>query len=1078
MENRKHRPSLSSPSSVPTQEPLRMYYARGAEFNTPDTDLARPWDALCQRVRDGGFNALLVEPLWLRPRGGTWSAAPLDPDQPDSRLATDATLSEWLQRLAFSGAHHDLPVYMDLVLDRIAVDSPLIERHPDWYLAPADDPARDPRSALQARGIRHLRDGALPQGFLHDWIERLTRWLDAGLAGFRINAPQRVDADDWHALLMPLRAAFPDGRFLAWTPGLDPQQLEGLRAANFDAVFSSLPWWDFRSTWLAEEHARLRAVAPVIAVSPELPPALSEAQVLRGLWAAAISGDGILIEGGLDARQRLYQQLNTWLRRQPTAGPLRSAAGQDGRCTVLVHHDAWVKDAALGARVLLANPMTDAPARVDWEHIGRLLPAGVPQHDAVPPAMRLRGEQLGPGAAAAFTVEPLTSVQAPTPERSPGSRTQRNPRIVVENVAPAVDGGKYAAKCVAQDVVRVQADIYTDGHEKLSAEVLWRAVDETDWHAEPMRALSNDRWEAAIRPLRIGRHEFAISAWYDIWQTFCTDLKKKHDAGQDLMADLLDGAALLRDAVVRGRKASVEVAVLTPITLASQRLSDQASHEQVETLFDSPLSAAMQAVTDKPFQYVSPAPYPLWVDRRAACYASWYEMFPRSLAPQPQMHGTFDDVIARLPAVRDMGFDVLYFPPIHPIGHSHRKGPNNSLDCQEGDVGSPYAIGAAEGGHDAIHPELGSLSDFLRLVERTHEHGMEIALDFAIQCSPDHPWLAQHPDWFDRRADGTIRYAENPPKKYEDIVNVSFYKGTGRRTRKSSLWRALRDIVLFWVNHGVRIFRVDNPHTKPLPFWEWLIGEVQGQHPDVLFLSEAFTRPKMMYRLAKIGFTQSYTYFTWRNTRRELTEYLQELSTSPAADYFRPNFFVNTPDINPYFLQTSGRPGFLIRAALAATTSGLWGLYSGFELCEFQPIPGKEEYLDSEKYQLRQRDWQAPGNIIAQITQLNAIRRANIALQTHRGFTPIDTGNDHVLCFWKTTPCRSNVVLVAISLDPHHGQNINMEAPFWLFGQPDDGQLHADDLLSGKREYWHGKWRDIALHPEQPYRLWRLSVHD
>lgn len=1077
MESRTRHPSLSSAPPVATQAPLRMYYARGAEVNPLDIASARPWDALCKRVREGGFNALLVESLSLRPRGSARSTAPLDVDRPDSSLVTDATLPALLQRLALSGAHYDLPVYMDLVLDRIAVDSPVVAQHPDWYQAPVDDPARDPRNALRERGVCHLRDGALPQGFLHDWIERLTRWLDAGLAGFRIDAPQRVDADDWRALLMPVRAAFPDRSFLAWTPGLDPQQVEGLRAASFDAVFSSLPWWDFRSAWLAEEYTRLRAVAPVIAVCPELSAALSEAQILRGLWAAAVSGDGILIEGGLDTRQQLYHQVNTWLCNQPTAGTLRSAVGQDGRCTVLVHHNAWADDAAPGARVLLANAMTDARARVDWEHIGRLLPAGIPEHKAVPPAVRLRGDYLEPGAAAAFTIEPIMRVQTPATGRYAGSRTSRS-RIAVENVTPAVDGGKYAAKCVAQDVVHVQADIYTDGHEKLTAQVLWRAVDETDWHAAPMRLLFNDRWEAALRPFRVGRHEFAINAWRDTWQTFCADLKKKRDAGQDLAADLLDGEALLRDALARSHEASINDVVLAPVVATLQILGGQAPHEQVETLFDDNLAAAMHALTDKPFQYVSPAPFPLWVDRRAACYASWYELFPRSLAVEPQIHGTFDDVIARLPAVRDMGFDVLYFPPIHPIGRSHRKGPNNSLNCQEGDVGSPYAIGATEGGHDAVHPELGTLSDFLRLVERTREHGMEIALDFAIQCSPDHPWLARHPDWFERRADGTIRYAENPPKKYEDIVNVSFYKGTGRRTRKSSLWLALRDIVLFWVNHGVRIFRVDNPHTKPLPFWEWLIGEVQARHPDVLFLSEAFTRPKMMYRLAKIGFTQSYTYFTWRNTRRELTEYLQELSTSPAADFFRPNFFVNTPDINPYFLQTSGRPGFLIRAALAATTSGLWGLYSGFELCEFQPIPGKEEYLDSEKYQLRQRDWQAPGNIIAQITQLNAIRRANVALQTHRGFSPIDTGNDNVLCFWKATPCRSNVVLAAISLDPHHGQNIQMEAPFWLFGQPDDGQLHADDLLGGEREYWHGKWRDIALHPEQPYRLWRLSVHD
>ncbi|MBO9353823.1 DUF3416 domain-containing protein [Bordetella petrii] len=1082
MESRPPHPGLA-PTASTARDALRIYYARDPEIGQPATDPAGGWDELCQRVDAAGFNALLTEPLWRRAEGAARPAPPLDPDRCDPRLAPDAALPDLLRRVAAGGARHGVAVYMDVMLDRVAAEAEVRARHPDWYLAPADDPARDPRSAPGLRGVRYLRPGPLPQEFLHDWSERLAGWLDAGLAGLRIDAPQRIGADDWHALLAPLRSAFPDRRFLAWTPGLDPAQLKALRAAGFDAVFSSLPWWDFRSTWLADEHARLRAVAPVIAMPPDLPAgpgdAQSDARALRGLWTAAVSGDGILVAGGLASRPLMYRQVNAWLRGLPAAGDLRVAPGQDGMCTVLVHHDAWAGHALSGARVLLVNPADDAPARVDWRHVGALLPAGTPHYDDVPPALRVRGAALEPGAAAAFAIRPSVPVQMPATGRRAGTRGQRGGRIVVENVAPAVDGGLYPAKCVAQDAVCVQADIYTDGHETLAAQVLWRAVDETGWRAEPLRALANDRWEASIHPFRIGRHEFAISAWRDTWQTFCADLVKKRDAGQDLAADILDGAALLRDALARGRESGADETTLNNVAAALRALGgEQPGHAQAAALLDAKLADAMHALTDKPFHYLSPTPYPLWVDRRAACYASWYELFPRSLAAEPGRHGTFDDVIARLPEVRDMGFDVLYFPPIHPIGRTHRKGPNNSLRSQEGDVGSPYAIGAAEGGHDAIHPELGTLADFLRLVEHTRAHGMEIALDFAIQCSLDHPWLARHADWFERRADGTIRYAENPPKKYEDIVNVSFYAGSGRRARKSSLWLALRDVVLFWVGHGVRIFRVDNPHTKPLPFWEWLIGEVQGRHPDVIFLSEAFTRPKMMYRLAKVGFTQSYTYFTWRNTRRELTEYLQEVSAPPAADFFRPNFFVNTPDINPYFLQTSGRPGFLIRAALAATTSGLWGLYSGFELCEFQPVPGKEEYLDSEKYELRQRDWQAPGNIIAQIARLNAIRRANPALQTHRGFTAIDTGNDQVLCFWKATPCRGNVVLAAISLDPRHAQRISMEAPFWLFGQPDDGLLQADDLLDGGREHWRGKWRDVALQPDQPYRLWRLSAHD
>jgi len=486
-------------------------------------------------------------------------------------------------------------------------------------------------------------------------------------------------------------------------------------------------------------------------------------------------------------------------------------------------------------------------------------------------------------------------------------------------------------------------------------------------------------------------------------------------------------------------------------------------------------AALMARATDYPFKTESDITYPLNAERQAARFASWYELFPRSQSRDAGKHGTFDDVIPRLPAIRAMGFDVLYFPPIHPIGKRNRKGKNNSLTPSESDPGSPYAIGANTGGHDAVHPELGTLADFRRFVLTAHTHGLEVALDFAIQCSPDHPWLADHPEWFAWRADGSLRYAENPPKKYEDIVNVDFYSSTATAPRQAALWRALRDVVLFWADQGVRTFRVDNPHTKPLPFWQWMISEVQARRPDVLFLSEAFTRPKMMYRLAKCGFSQSYSYFTWRENKAEITEYLNELNEPPVADLFRPNFFPNTPDINPRFLQTSGRAGFLIRMALATTLSGLWGMYSGFELCESAGIPGKEEYLDSEKYEIRQRDWQQPGNIISEITRMNHIRRANPALQTHLGLHFHSAQNDNVLFFSKATPEGDNVVLVAISLDPHAPQSATVEVPLWEVGLPDDGTVRADDLLHGYTYWWHGKIQHVDLSPEEPYRVWRLS---
>ncbi|MND29697.1 Alpha-1,4-glucan:maltose-1-phosphate maltosyltransferase 1 [compost metagenome] len=414
---------------------------------------------------------------------------------------------------------------------------------------------------------------------------------------------------------------------------------------------------------------------------------------------------------------------------------------------------------------------------------------------------------------------------------------------------------------------------------------------------------------------------------------------------------------------------------------------------------------------------------------------------------------------------------MLYFPPIHPIGKTHRKGPNNSLVAGPDDPGSPYAIGGEEGGHDALHPQLGSFEDFRELVNAARANSLEVALDFAIQCSPDHPWLREHPGWFSWRPDGSIRHAENPPKKYEDIVNVDFYA----EAAIPDLWLALRDVVQGWVELGVTLFRVDNPHTKPMPFWEWLIAEVRGRHPQVIFLSEAFTRPAMMARLGKLGFSQSYTYFTWRNTKDELQSYLTELNQPPWRHCYRPNFFVNTPDINPCFLQGSGRPGFLIRAALATMGSGLWGMYSGFELCEAAAVPGKEEYLDSEKYQLRVRDYQAPGNIRAEISRLNQIRRDNPALQTHLGFQAYNAWNDRILYFGKRTEDLANFILVAISLDPEHAQEAHFELPLWEFGLADDADLEGEDLMNGNRWVWHGKVQWMRIDPwHLPFGIWRI----
>ena len=637
------------------------------------------------------------------------------------------------------------------------------------------------------------------------------------------------------------------------------------------------------------------------------------------------------------------------------------------------------------------------------------------------------------------------------------------PRIAIESIEPVVEQGRFAAKAIVGMPVTVGAVIFADGHDKLAGDLLWREVDEVQWQRLPLKFLGNDHWQASFTPKQVGRALFAIEAWWDIYASYCYELQKKYSAGVSVDLELQEGEQLLRQAVQTAPTEGLG-------ELLEQLLECPSIDERVALLLAPETTRLMARIETRP-HLVRSAIYPLEVERRLAQFASWYELFPRSVTDDPKRHGTFRDVIQRLPDIQAMDFDVLYFPPIHPIGRSHRKGRNNSLFAGESDPGSPYAIGSEEGGHEAIHPQLGSVEDFRELVRAARAHGLEIALDFAIQCSPDHPWLREHPGWFSWRPDGSIRHAENPPKKYEDIVNVDFYA----EDAIPGLWLVLRDVVKGWVELGVTLFRVDNPHTKPLPFWEWLIADIRGAHPEVIFLAEAFTRPAMMARLGKLGFSQSYTYFTWRNTKAELLEYFTQLNQPPWRDCYRPNFFVNTPDINPYFLHDSGRAGFLIRAALATMGSGLWGMYSGFEICESAAVRGKEEYLDSEKYEIRPRDYQAPGNIVAEIAQLNRIRRLNPALQTHLGFRAYHAWNDNILYFGKSTADLDNFILVAISLDPHNAQEAHFELPLWEFGLPDDASMRGEDLMNSHSWIWHGKTQWMRLDPaQQPFGIWRI----
>lgn len=1006
-------------------------------------------DALAPWVR-AGINAVLLPAPW---RGAGVQNVPYDADRAadGKEPAVDA-----VARYAESAHAMGLACYVDVILDRVARDAVATTAHADWLAVDQDLPELDPRQPLDALSSRQVRGDS--DDFLHCWSERLGQWLNAGVDGYYLQRPQSLPPATWAELLSRLRQMHPEVCFIAATQGMTPHDLQQRAHVGFDWTLNSLPWWDGRADWLAQEDARLRAVAPVLAPMD----ARSDA---RSAWLAAFCGDGLLVDASDgDAPSSEVISALQWHAGGALSGPLTIIGGQAGRATLLLRNTQ--DDATLG---LAVTPQGESSSCIDLPPLAGLLPAGPLTDQDVPSALRSRQGIVGESGCSLLVWQESTEVKsdarAPADERQPQA-----PRLAIESVQPALEPERLPVKCIAHEQVTVQATLIMDGHEQLAADLCWRACDERHWHRVPMRLLGNDRWEASFAPQRIGAHEYRVQAWQDVWAGYCHEWHSKHTAGQSVDMPLREGAQWLTRTIAKAERDNAPPRVCNGLKRALKTLQQVFDggvtvDRALQQLCDPALVASIRETAQRPHARAS-AVYPLWVDRNRARHAAWYELFPRSQAASG--HGCFNDVIDRLPDIRAMGFDVLYLPPIHPIGQRNRKGRNNSLKAGPDDVGSPYAIGSAAGGHDAVAPELGTLEDFDRLLAATHAEGMEMALDFAIQCSPDHPWLKSHPNWFSWLADGSLRYAENPPKKYEDIVNVAFYENTPPWRRKSPVWRALRDIVLFWAQRGVRIFRVDNPHTKPLPFWEWLIAEVRANYPDTLFLSEAFTRPAMMYRLAKIGFTQSYTYFTWRNHRQELVEYFTELSGEPVASFFRPHFFVNTPDINPYYLQSHGRPGFLARAALAATGSGLWGVYSGFELCESAALPGREEYLDSEKYELRPRDWHMPGNIRSEIAQLNAIRRANPALQTHRGFQPLNAGPDTVMAYIKRASGGANVILVVINLDPQHSTEAEVRLP--------EPVAHADDLLTGAHSAWHDSVARIRLTPEAPYSIWRLPA--
>ena len=635
-----------------------------------------------------------------------------------------------------------------------------------------------------------------------------------------------------------------------------------------------------------------------------------------------------------------------------------------------------------------------------------------------------------------------------------------------------MDGGRFPIKRVVGEDVMVEADIFKDGHDIVAAALKWRVVGHSTWHETAMKLVDNDRWRGVFSLYENATYEYTVEAWTDVFAGWQHEFTAKFEADlADLTSEKLEGAALLTAAARRARGADGK----RLREFAEQmRSATNAGVHRIAHAGELEVLMATYAPHTGATQYMPPPR--VTVDRVAARTSAWYEFFPRSAEGRADRASTFRDCLGRVEDAKAMGFDVIYFPPIHPIGVTNRKGRNNSVTCQPGEPGVPYAIGNRHlgcpngGGHKDIEPSLGTFEDFTWLEREIRRRGMEIALDFAINCSPDHPYVAEHPEWFYKRPDGTIKYAENPPKKYEDIYPLNF-----RCANWPELWEEMKSIILFWAERGVRIFRVDNPHTKPVVFWEFLISGVREKFPDTLFLSEAFTRPKMMKVLARAGFTQSYTYFTWRTSKQELTEYFTELTQTEMRQYFRGNLFTNTPDILPFHLQTGGPPMFRIRAVLAATLSSAYGIYSGFELCENAALPGREEYLDSEKYQLKERDWDAPGNIKALITQLNRIRRENRALHFYDNlrFHPVD--NEALLFYRKLTPARDSIILVIVNLDPVQTQTGFIEVPVEEFGDFDGDSYEVHDLLTDMRYVWHGKRNYVALHPNlQPAHIFRV----
>jgi starch synthase (maltosyl-transferring) len=1069
------------------------------------------WGDLLPKIAGMGFNAIYLNPLHPAGFSGSlYAVKTYDGLDPRIRGAAEASDETLLRGFLEAADQHGLRVIMDLVANHTAKDAALVTEHPDWYArdqhgdvqspyaVDPDDPSK--RTIWGDLAELHWHGPACDQ--LATYFESVVRRYAAmGFGGFRCDAAYKVPAAAWRRLGTAARSVRPDCVFCAETLGCTPDEVRALAGAGFDYLFNSVKWWDGKAGWFLEQYELYRRIAPAIGfpeshdtdrLANELgsaePEQIEAAYRRHYLMAAALSA-GIMMPIGYEhgARKKLDVVATTAADVEPPhfdLTPFIAAVNRMKAAIPALNEDGPLeKLEAPGALVafakwtmarddlvfILMHPADAGPITVPVSPFLQLVKDDIVDlTDATPrhQAPVLTDVSLNAGEVRvlhARLVRQVTEAVAPPDSTLP-------PRIIIEAVWPEIDGGRFPSKRIDGETIEVWADIYRDGHDKIAAALRVRQPDSDHWTLVPMRHVDNDRWSGRAVLSGIGLAHYTIEAWTDHFASWRDEVGKKRAAGQALELELIEGRQL-----VDAAHATAEGGAEERLDMLRTALDGAAtSAEKAELLLSEATAHAMALVPDKHDRVLYEPELSVVVDRPAARFSAWYEMFQRSQGTVPGRSATFAECAARLPEIRDLGFDVVYLVPHHPIGEINRKGKDNNPVAAPGEPGSPYAVGNRHGGHDAVDPELGTLDDFRAFQRAVRDHGMELAIDFAIQCAPDHPWLKQHPGWFRRRPDGSMRYAENPPKKYQDIVNVDFDQADWQ-----ALWQALLDIVLFWAKEGVRIFRVDNPHTKPVAFWQWLIAEAKREYPDALFLAEAFTKPKMMARLAKAGFSQSYSYFTWRNTKAELTEYLTELTRGPAKDFFRPNFFANTPDILPFYLQESGRPGFRIRLVLAATLSGSYGIYNGFELCEATAIPGREEYAHSEKYEYKVWDWDRPGHIKDDIRKLNWFRRESPALQLFTNLTFLFASGDDVLFYMKRSVEPPETILVAVNLDPHKRVTAELAFPADAIRLAADGTFQTVELFSGDRVTWNGLRHAVSFDPEvNPTMVWRVVDGD